>query len=239
MAIHKKGSGRVITKTITEQQDDGEGNWLVSYADMMTLLVGFFVMISAFSTPDASKFEQMKKQTAKAMGSKYTKPFEEISQSIRNMLKELNIDKEVTLVETDEGLMVTSKGTLFFDSGSAELKPQAQELIGKVSDLLIQQAKGMHIVVEGHTDDAPIVSKQFPSNWELSSYRAGTVIRLLEAKGFPRNDLRPMGLADTEPLVPNRTAAGEAISANQAENRRIVIRILKQFAKRAKSTPGK
>ena len=223
---------RVRTRTILVQNDDGEGNWLVSYADMMTLLMGFFVMVSAFSTPDAAKFEAMKQQTAKAMGGKYTKPFKELSSSLRDILKEFKLDKDVTVEETLNGVTITSKGTLFFESGSADLKPQAAQVMAQLSDILMVRAKGFRVVVEGHTDDVPVLSKQFPSNWELSSSRAGTVVRLLESKGFPRADVRPMGLADTEPLLPNRTPSGDSIPSNQAENRRIVIHIQKQLPKR-------
>ena len=227
-----KRARRIQTRAILVREDDGEGNWLVSYADMMTLMFGFFVMISAFSVPNAAKFEEMKQQTAKAMGAKYKKPYEEVSASLREVLKELQLDKEVTVDETLDGWVITSKGTLFFDSGSAELKPRAQQLMTTIADILLVRAKGFGIVVEGHTDDVPVTSKQFPSNWELSSYRAGTVVRLFESKGFSRADLRPMGLADTEPVVPNRTANGDAIPSNQAENRRIVIHIQKQLPRR-------
>jgi len=87
------------------------------------------------------------------------------------------------------------------------------------------------VIVEGHTDDIPIVTPKYPSNWELSSARASTVVRLLESAGFDHSDLRPVGLADTEPLVPNR-----GLAANRALNRRIVIRVQKQLPQRSKET---
>ena len=102
---------------------------------------------------------------------------------------------------------------------------------------VLKQAKGFRVTVEGHTDDSPIYSKSFPSNWELSSIRAGTVVRLLESKGLPRADLRPVGLADTEPVVPNRDGSGTPIPENQAANRRILIRIQKQLPKRLSRDP--
>lgn len=225
------------TQIIHHSQDDGEGNWLVSYADMMTLLFGFFVMISAFSVPDAGKMEALKKETAESMGGKYTKPFEQISNSVQKTLADINLSKEVSVTETDEGVTIVSKGTLFFESGSTVMRPEAANLMDKISNVLAQQAKDFRIIVEGHTDDSPISTKELPSNWELSSIRAGAVIRLLEAKGIPRKNLRPMGLADIEPISPNRDAAGLPIPANQAENRRIVIRVQKQLPKRM-SEPG-
>lgn len=212
--------------------DDSEGNWLVSYADMMTLLLGFFVMLSAFSVPDASKMEALKKETSESMGGKYTKPFEQLSNSIQQTLQDIQLDKEVSVAQTDEGVTIVSKGTLFFDSGSSTMKESAATLMNKIADVLSKQAKDFRIIVEGHTDDSPIATKEFPSNWELSAVRAGSVVRLLEGKGLSRKNLRPIGLADTEPISPNRDAAGLPIPANQAENRRIVIRVQKQLPKR-------
>jgi len=230
--------GPKSNKTIMVAQDDGEGNWLVSYADMMTLLFGFFVILSAMSTPNAEKVEQIKKATAESMGGAYTKPFEELSKSIDTVLKDINLDKEVSVVETEDGVKITSKGKLFFDSGSSELRAEALQMMDSLSALLVKQAQGFRIIVEGHTDDVPIASKLFPSNWQLSSARAGTIVQLLESKGFKRENLRPLGLADTEPLVPNRSPDGSMIPANQAENRRIVIRLQRKLGKLSSSGSG-
>lgn len=219
-------------KTVVVSHDDGEGNWLVSYADMMTLLFGFFVILSSMSTPSAEKVEKIKKATAESMGGAYTKPFEDLSKSIDHVLKDIKLDKEVSVIETEDGVKITSTGKLFFDSGSSELRAEALELMDGLSAVLVKQAQGFRIIVEGHTDDVPIASKLFPSNWQLSSARAGRIVQLLESKGFKRENLRPLGLADTEPLRPNRTAEGTPIAANQAENRRIVIRLQKNLDKR-------
>jgi chemotaxis protein MotB len=83
------------------------------------------------------------------------------------------------------------------------------------------------IEVEGHTDDSPVSSEQYPSNWELSSARASNVVRYLVAKGFPAHRLRAVGLAATQPKAMNRDAAGTPIPANQDLNRRVVIRMIK------------
>jgi chemotaxis protein MotB len=77
----------------------------------------------------------------------------------------------------------------------------------------------------------------FASNWELSSVRASTVVRLFESQGFPHAGLRPIGYGDTEPVVPNETPAGEPIPENQAQNRRIVIRIQRQLPARMNAKP--
>jgi len=171
------------------------------------------------------------------MGGKYQRPFEDMTDAIRNMIKQIQLETDVSVTESEDGVAIKSRGTLFFDSGSATLSPAASDLIDRLSEILVREAKGMKIYVEGHTDDNPISTAQYPSNWELSSARAGAIVRVLETKGFDRVRLRPLGLADTESLVPNRTPSGEAIPLNQAENRRILIRIQKDLSASNKPSP--
>jgi len=229
---HIPFSRRNSRRAVYVQVDDGEGNWLVSYADLMTLLFGFFVMLSAFSTPSGEKLEKLKRAAAESLGGRYTRPYQDLSQNISAVLTDYKLEKDTKVRETEEGLRVTIRGTVFFDSGSADLRPQARALLGKLADVLKERAPDYRIVVEGHTDDSPISSPLYPSNWELSSARAGVVVRLLESRGFDGKLLRPLGMSDKEPLAPNRGANGEALPANQAENRRIVIRIQKNLIPR-------
>lgn len=226
---HERGK---YVRSRHESHDDGEGNWLVSYADMMTLLFGFFVILTAFSTPDPGKVEKLKETTAKSMGGQYTKPFESLNLSLKNILEEMKLDQQVKIIDTGDGIAISSRGTLFFDSGSSQLKPEAEKLMQEIAAILAREALDFKILVEGHTDDVPTNSKLYPSNWELSSARASTVVRLLEAKGIPHANLRPLGLADTEPSVPNLSEQGAPLPENRAINRRIVVRIQKTLPKR-------
>jgi len=89
----------------------------------------------------------------------------------------------------------------------------------------IDRAADFKIFVEGHTDDRPIETNRYPSNWELSAARASTVVRLMETRGFPHANLRPLGFADVEPSLPNVDGRGRGIEENRAKNRRIVIRL--------------
>jgi chemotaxis protein MotB len=103
-----------------------------------------------------------------------------------------------------------------------------------VARIVAEKAKGYRVVVEGHTDSSPIQTKEFPSNWELSGARSGAVVRLMESRGFPRKDLRSLGLADTEPLVSEKNAEGLYDPEAQAKNRRIVVKVQRQLPKRMK-----
>jgi flagellar motor protein MotB len=116
----------------------------------------------------------------------------------------------------------------FFDSGSASLSDGGKAILrGILGPLTGALAEGYRIRVEGHTDDTPIDTPQFPSNWELSTARASAVVHFFLEQGVPAQRLRAVGYADTEPKVPNRDAAGNPIPANQAENRRVVIQLEK------------
>jgi len=209
-------------------EEDGEA-WLISYADLMTLLFGLFVVLFSFSKPDAEKFEVLRKEASKSLKGDYKNTFDAVNVKLTQVMRELKLDRQVTIKENIEGLAITSEGTLFFESGSSLLKEEADALMRQIALVLKQQSENVKIVVEGHTDDSPIATKLFPSNWELSSARAGTVVRLLENTGISKNYLRPIGLADIEPLVPNRDSSGTPITENQAKNRRIVIRVQKQL----------
>jgi chemotaxis protein MotB len=199
---------------------------------MMTLLFGFFVMVSAFSTPDAEKIEKLKKATVEYLDAPYVEPTEGLAESLQQVLQDYKLEDDVRIVATEEGLTMSSRGTIFFDSGSAELKPIAQDLLERVGDVLVEMARGFKVFVEGHTDDAPINTARYPSNWELSAARASVVVRLLEARGFPHRQLRPIGFADVEPALPNYDSKGRPIEENRARNRRIVIRLQKMLPRR-------
>jgi chemotaxis protein MotB len=116
----------------------------------------------------------------------------------------------------------------FFGPGSATLSASGAELLRDVAARVNAPALADYkITVEGHTDDRPIRSSQFPSNWELSTARAAAVVHFLLNAGVPATRLRAAGYADTFPLVPNHDVNGQPIPENQARNRRVVIRLEK------------
>ena len=116
----------------------------------------------------------------------------------------------------------------FFGSGSATLSGPGRAILQDVAATLgTDKLRDYHVTVEGHTDDSPITTAQFPSNWELSTARASAVVHFFLDHGIPALRLRAAGYADTFPVVANRDAAGTAIPENQARNRRVVIKLEK------------
>jgi chemotaxis protein MotB len=221
--------------------EEGEGNWLVSYADMMTLLVGFFVILLSFSSVDQEKLEGVREAITKEFGGTYKAPFEQLAKNLEAALKNLGVGNQFVITHNPDGVEISFLGTVFFETGSAELRDEGHALIGKLLPTLHQEAAGFNIVIEGHTDDAPMAAgKLIRSNWELSSLRACRVLDSFAQAGFAVDKLQPIGYADTRPVLPNRDAAGVAIAANQSQNRRVVVKVLKpmvQLIENKKAAP--
>jgi chemotaxis protein MotB len=207
-----------------------ESNWLISYADMMTLLCGFFIMLFSMSTLDQPKYEQAKQSLAKQFHGEYTKPGKDLGEFASNILQEAGVEKKASVKSDASGVSITFESTIFFDTLSAEVKPAGREILTKLISRLGEKekknGKHYHVIVEGHTDSRPVLSGTFASNWELSGARASRVVRMFVDQGFAANHLLAIGYGDTRPRFPSRTPAGQWDEAALAKNRRVVIRIL-------------
>lgn len=225
-------SGPVRIRRI--QRDEEGGNWELSFADMMTLVLCFFILVVAVSDVDRAQYDQVADSLGEAMGAKApeeAKP--EIPSEWRQKLKKLEDVRHdiedrirtapdaVSLEMRPDAVAVNLRGQVFFDLGSAELTTKARSILDDLAPSLLNLP--YRLTVEGHTDDIPITSAQFPSNWELSAARASAVARFLIERGYPASRVQVKGLADTHPLLPNRDVYGNSIPENQARNRRIVI----------------
>lgn len=205
-----------------------EGNWLLTYSDMITLLMAFFVVLIAVSYVDLNLFEQLKQGLRSEISQTQIvkTPLAEIKKDLDSLLVD---EKERGIVDITlgrEGIKVFFFSSFFYESGEAEMLGQGKQIVDKVLQAL--EEIGFYqfkIDIEGHTDDVPISTPRFPSNWELSVSRASNVVKYFINHGLPPDQLKASGYADTKPLFPNRTEQGDPIPENRAKNRRIVIRI--------------
>lgn len=226
--------GSFIPKKKPQPVDDG--GWRLTLADMMTLILCFFVLMISVAKVDQHRFEAMSDILAEAMQGKAAPskrtaeqaatPVDRKSKNLFELQLELAklIGKEsraVNLKLRPDAVAINLKGGVFFQLGSAGLTSEALRILDKLTQPLME-AK-YKLTIEGHSDNLPIHSPQFPSNWELSSARASSVARYFIAQGFPKDDIQVMGLADTKPLAPNTDKKGKSIPANQSKNRRVVI----------------
>jgi flagellar motor protein MotB len=183
--------------------------WLVNYADLMTELVCFFIVLYALSAALNKDVQKAKKDVEEAMK----------QEQVQGQVKVDKDGMKITLEEKGENV--------FFESGSADLSPRMKEIMGKIMPALRTLVKENHdIVVEGHTDDIPIRSPKYPSNWELSTARATSVVQyMIQGLSFPPERLGAIGYGQFQPLVPNTN------DENRSKNRRVVFFIKNNPAK--------
>ncbi len=236
-------------------------DWLMTYADMITLLLCFFAVLLAMSVPkkevpvataqivpasprtiaafrvlperdepDQELAEPPAQHDNRPPGEKTTRPDPETA--VAEIIPPA-FDAPVAQASDVEpnGDRITTleiSSAAFFDSGSASLSKAGEAILRDVATKLASEAlRGYRITVEGHTDDAPIATARFPSNWELSTARAAAVVHYFLDLGIPAQRLRAAGYADTFPKAPNRDAQGNPIPENQMQNRRVVIKLEK------------
>lgn len=223
----------IRTRRSTRQHENVD-RWLLTYADMITLLVALFIMLYSMSAVNQEKFGALamsmrrefqalpEHNGGKVVGTgNIVDPIEQQAMRLQQFLQEEGLQTQVRVRHEERGLVISllSDGALF-DLGSADIKPSAKQVLDRVAEVL--RAVPNPVLIEGHTDNLPIRTVQYPSNWELSAARAARVLRYLVQKGrIPAERLIAVGYADTRPLVPNSSPA------NRAQNRRVDIAVLK------------
>ncbi|MEW5762747.1 MAG: flagellar motor protein MotB [Bacillota bacterium] len=205
--------------------------WLITYADLITLLLIFFVVMYAISKVDADKFAAIAQALTKALGgsgmvlphpgasvspgvgqpqSAVTPGASEglelarVRTQLEEVLREKGLNAYFSVRQEERGIVLSIQDTVLFDLGKADLRPEAKKIIDDVGLVLLQTPN--YIRIEGHTDNLPIHTPQFPSNWELSVARACSVVqRLIHTLNFPPERLSATGYGEYRPRVPNDT----------------------------------
>ncbi|MFN3454708.1 MAG: flagellar motor protein MotB [Pseudobdellovibrio sp.] len=205
--------------------EEGEGPWLVSYADLMTLLMGFFALVASFSKPDVKAFEEVKKSAAEKFGGEYKEPYKDLEGKINQSLKAYGLDGKVKVSRAADGVTLKFEGTALFDSGQFVIKPEGAQILHAVTAGIRQDIPKFKLSVEGHTDNVPMSHPIIASNWELSAIRSARVAQVMESDGFKKEQITIQGWGETRPEVPNLTPEGVPIPENQAKNRRVTLKI--------------
>lgn len=232
--------------------------WLVSYADFITLLFITFLILFSMSSIDAAKFQALKESFSEITGSGSSlvmpapgstqnpkadintgktatknkvaaeqEKFEEIKEKIEQYAKAKGIEKDVKVNVDQNGINLTFTGTILFENGKADLQPETVGIVKDIFGTIISTVDNP-IRIEGHTDNVPINTPQFPSNWELSTTRASNLVRyaIQEFKIAPQR-LSAAGYGEFHPVAPNTSPE------NRAKNRRVEIMILSSEAAKA------
>lgn len=217
---------------LIEDEEPTAPFWMATFSDMMTLLLTFFVMLVAMSTVEVKKFEEAMSYFTGRRGlmeqegvmpgimgiagkqdvREQAKVFEDIARD----LQEQGVGEAVTVDLTERGIRVTLLDTIAFAPGSVALDERAQDVLDRVAAAVHPP---LGVEVEGHTDDVPISTPTYPSNWELSAARAAAVVRFLAGRSdaLPPDRYVAVGYGEYRPRVDNESPE------NRALNRRITV----------------
>lgn len=211
-----------------EEEHEEDQEWLLTYSDMITLLLAFFAMLIAVSTVDLNLWEQMKQGLRSEISKQENvkTPLAEVKQDLDSLLAVEKTQGLVDITLDREGIKLFFNSSSFYNSGEANLLPTGEQIIDKVTQAMnALDFYKFNVDVEGHTDNVPISTPIFPSNWELSVARASGVVKYFVQEGIEGERLKASGYSDTKPVVPHIDANGRNIIENRALNRRIVVRI--------------
>jgi chemotaxis protein MotB len=233
-----------------EEEHENSERWLLTYADLITLLLGLFVILYAMSKIDTEKYSQVVAALGGLFGSPeaasmklqvmdVVKPLPEfirerakIEAEIRKGLGLAAKSLPITITQDERGVTIHLQEQFLFASGSADLKSSSLATLDKLAEILKSMPNDVR--VEGHTDNVPISTAAFPSNWHLSVGRALNVgYYLIEKHGMKAEKVSVVGYSEYRPLLPNTS------EENRARNRRVDIVIVAQTAMQAdeKATP--
>lgn len=210
--------------------------WMTTYGDLMSLLLVFFILLVSFSTMEVVKFreamgslrggegffEPSKGMSVIEQEGMESEDFESALEELVEKLQELDLTEQVRVYWDTRSVRFVLQDEVLFPPGRSEIQPRYLEVL----DLVISVIRTLAVEelrVEGHTDNTPIRTQRFPSNWELSVARAVSVLRYVETEQVvPERKLAALGYGEFRPYVPNDSVG------NKAKNRRVEIYVLKQ-----------
>lgn len=201
--------------------------WLTTYGDTITLLMCFFVIFFSVSEVNLALFEDLKNGFKNDVMNTETKsPIAMLSERLDSIYDNpTNDDPDVEVDLLKRGINIRLASNDLFRSGDAQLSRSGQKTVDEITVSLLDIVGAYHLTcdIEGHTDDIPIRSYKFPSNWELSASRAANVLRQMIESGIPQDQSRAIGFADIRPLIEPRDSTGSLVPGARAANRRVEI----------------
>lgn len=223
------------------EKPENHERWLITYADMITLLMVFFIVLYASSIVDSNKFKSLASSLQQAFNVDVLEGFDlettsadpaaaealvsALKQDVESLQGELDALRGPGLSRGDiavevnrEGILISIYGNLLFDSGKASINYEALDVLQHVARVIA--TKPYPIRVEGHTDNIPIETQLYPSNWELSTARATAVVRYLIDSGISPLRVQAVGYGETRPLTENLNRD------QRARNRRVDIQLI-------------
>ena len=240
-----------------EMESAGMMRWLLTYADMLTLLFALFVILYSMSVVDETKTRALAVALGQAFGLSgqvsvlnaaattdtipVTMPLSQVQltttrEKVQTWILQKKLERDIKLRFNERGLVISvMTDKLLFESGQVALLPRAKEILSDIAELLKQQTNP--IVIEGHTDDSQVAKKSIKSkysdNWDISTARAVNVLKYMIRKGVSPDRLSAAGYGEFKPLVPNID------EITRMKNRRVDIILLKSDLVNDKATESR
>ena len=247
-------------KYLDQRQTDNHDRWLVSYSDFITLLLAFFIVMYAISSVSESKYRVVSESLVSAFTKTPIRPepatsdtqtaplkapqivarknvsqrrqqeqMRDMAREIMGVLAPLVAEGKVRVTQSSRGIMVEINASVLFAPGQAVLADSSEQTLRAVAQVLKNDEHAVQ--VEGHTDNIPIKTTNFPSNWELSTARASSVVRLFINSGVDAGRLTALGYGENRPVESNDTAEG------RTRNRRVTVTLLSVEPERVTEIP--
>ncbi|MDD2401318.1 MAG: OmpA family protein [Clostridia bacterium] len=235
----------------SEPEPDNSNSWLLTYSDVITLCLTFFVLLYSFSTIDKIKWESIVMSLRDSLGvmdgsnvpittpeksihnelessltdnyveyQEETKKLEEIKKKLDAYLVSKGINEDVSTNIEERGIVIRLQESVLFSKGTADLYSESKKILTELA-LIFKEIENP-IRIEGHTDNLPIHTERYPSNWELSTSRATNVLRHLIKQGLSGQQLSAVGYGEFHPIAPNDC------EVNRKKNRRVDIVIIRK-----------
>ncbi|MGE4317463.1 MAG: flagellar motor protein MotB [Deferribacterales bacterium] len=214
--------------------------WMATFTDMNQLLLTFFILLLSMASMDKRKIKVALGSLQGSLGvlkegsqteltnndimsrlsfvQNVKNMKQRISQSMKEYAKQAQLQQNITISESKKGVSVRIMDSTLFDAGSAEIRPDAYPLLDKLAAVIAESP--FDVMVEGHTDDIPINTAMFSSNWELSTARAVAVVKYFINKEVEPMKLSAAGYAENHPVTPNISPE------SRAKNRRVEINFI-------------
>ena len=228
------------SKLATQEDQPVAAGWLLSYADMMTLIACFFILMMAFANYDPVGFTKKTIEVSKHFNKdKYKSSETKLKMLQEEIARHPELKNKLKVSIKDDQLYIKVSGSTLFQKDEFELSETAQLKIDSLIDLIKSKDADYKIITEGHTDNMPPgTNSPFRNNWSLSGARAASIIQRFEYFGFNPANLIPIGMSDTQPIAPNENDNGEPIPENRELNNRVIIKVIENLDQSRKIKMG-
>lgn len=218
----------IVPKKRARELSSSDQAWILSYSDLMTLLACFFILLMVFADYDPKEFQHKVEQVAQHFDPKKIPEQQQKTQQVAQVItNKMGVNNQVSLKVQNEEISIIFQGTFLFADNGLQLLPDASQMLDSIIGGLQDLDPNLHFVIEGHANTTSLEKAAASTDhWQISGARAAVVARRFEQLGLPPKNIRVLAMGSSTPLVRERDSKGELIPANQALNRRVVVKVL-------------